>query len=128
MPFLPICLTASVVHHEDGENNSNSVRESRCKSASRLDCNPREKIEEAFNRVGNYRPVSRAKLEQENNALYLPLEKERELAVHDNNKSCEAISLFGLTHPITGYINLICSIQRNNDGILYTRGYVARTK
>ena len=48
----------------------------KCNSVSRLDFNPREKIDEAFNKVGNYRPISRAKLEQENKALYIRLENE----------------------------------------------------
>jgi hypothetical protein len=48
----------------------------RCNSVSRLDFNPRQKIDEELNNVGNYRPISRAKLEQENNSLYALLEKE----------------------------------------------------
>jgi hypothetical protein len=45
----------------------------RCNSVSRLDINPRQKIDEAFNKVGNYRPVSRDKLKEENNSLYVRL-------------------------------------------------------
>src|SRR5215467_10731320 len=33
--------------------------------------NPRQKIDEEFNNIANYLPVPRAKLEQENNQLYV---------------------------------------------------------
>ncbi len=48
----------------------------RCSTCRRLDFNARQRINEAFNRVGNYRPISRDKLKEENNPLYMRLETE----------------------------------------------------
>lgn len=48
----------------------------KCNSVYRLDFNPRQKIEATLDRVHNYRPVSRDKLQEENNLLYARLKVE----------------------------------------------------
>ena len=48
----------------------------KCNSVYRLDFNPKQKIDTALDRVGNYRPVSCDKLKEENNLLYVRLKAE----------------------------------------------------
>ena len=48
----------------------------KCNSVCRLDFNAEQKIDVALARVGNYRPVSRDKLKEENNLLYARLKEE----------------------------------------------------
>jgi len=48
----------------------------KCNSVYRLDFNPKQKIDAALDRVGNYYPVTRDKLKEENDLLYLRLKTE----------------------------------------------------
>jgi hypothetical protein len=47
----------------------------KCNSEYRLNFNPKQKIDAALDRVGNYRPVSCDKLKEENKLLYVRLEE-----------------------------------------------------
>ncbi|MGC1929853.1 MAG: hypothetical protein WA667_12820 [Candidatus Nitrosopolaris sp.] len=48
----------------------------KCNSVYRPDFNPTQKINTELDMVGNYRPVSRDKLKNENNLLYVRLKEE----------------------------------------------------
>jgi hypothetical protein len=48
----------------------------RCNCVYRLGFNPKQKIDAALDKVGNYRPVSRDKLKEENSLLYARLKSE----------------------------------------------------
>ncbi|MFY9795989.1 MAG: hypothetical protein WBF33_33765 [Candidatus Nitrosopolaris sp.] len=74
--FTPYFINVKRLPHSDAFNLIKHWLD-RCSSECRhLDFNARQRINEAFNRVGNYRPVSRGKLKEENNALHLRLERE----------------------------------------------------
>lgn len=73
--FVPYFINVKGSSRSDAFNIIKSWLD-RCNSVSRLDFNSRQKIDDAFNNVGSYRPVSCIKLEQENNSFYVRLEKE----------------------------------------------------
>jgi len=73
--FAPYLINVKRMSRSDAFNTIKSWLD-KCSSVSRLNFNPTQKIDEEFNRVGSYYPVSRIKLEQENNSLYVRLEGE----------------------------------------------------
>jgi hypothetical protein len=73
--FAPYFINVKGLSRLETFNTTMSWLE-KCNSVYRLDFNPKQKIDAALDRVGNYHPISRDKLKEENNLLYVRLEEE----------------------------------------------------
>lgn len=73
--FVPYFINVKGLSRLDTFNTTKSWLD-KCNSVSRLDFNPKQKIDYELNNVRDYSPIPQGELEQDNNPFYLLLKRE----------------------------------------------------
>jgi hypothetical protein len=73
--FVPYLINVRGLSRVDASDRIKTWLD-KCNIISRLNFDPKSKIDDVLNNVGSYYPISRARLERENNPLYTRLVRE----------------------------------------------------